>query len=100
MRKVVLTHFAISQIELIFDYYKENVSLKIANKIKSGIVVCIKNLKDKNVDCEVDEFLIYLNKNHKRFVCGHYKIIYYVDQNQLFVTDIFDSRQNPIKEKG
>ncbi len=43
-----------------------------------------------------------MNKNHKRLICGNYKIIYYYNQkdNIVYVTDIFDSRQDPLKENG
>ena len=59
-------------------------------------------MKKETVDWQEDEFLIYLNKNHKRLVTGNYKIIYYFDssENIIYVTDIFDSRQDPQKEKG
>ena len=102
MRKVVLTHFALHTLNAIYDYYKTNVSVKIANKIKAEIINSIKSLKKETVDWQEDEFLIYLNKNHKRLVTGNYKIIYYFDssENIIYVTDIFDSRQDPQKEKG
>lgn len=102
MRKVVVTHFALYQINLIYDFYRIYASLKIAKKIKSDIITAIKTLKNKEVEWQEDEFLGYLNKKHKRLICGHYKIIYYYDinENRVYVTDVFDSRQDPVKEKG
>jgi plasmid stabilization system protein ParE len=102
MRKVVVTHFALHQIKSIYDYYSFNVSVKVAKKLKSQIISSIKTLKQKDVEWQEDEFLNYLNKNHKRLICGNYKIIYYYNQNEniVYVTDIFDSRQNPLKENG
>ena len=102
MRKVVVTHFAFHQLNSIYDYYKWYASIRIAKKIKSEIIIAIKSLKREEVAWQEDEFLNYLNKKHKRLVCGNYKIIYYVNstENVLYVTDIFDSRQDPIKGKG
>ena len=102
MRDVVVTHFAIHQIKSIYDYYSFFVSIKIAKIIKAEIISAIKTLKTEEVEWQEDEFLGYLKKNHKRLVCGHYKIIYYFNktENIVYVTDIFDSRQDPIKENG
>jgi len=102
MRKVVITQFALFQIKSIYDYHSIYVSLKTAKKIKSEIIASIKMLKNKEVEWQEDEFLGYLNKNHKRLICGNYKIIYYymVDENRVYVADVFDSRQEPVKEKG
>ena len=102
MKKVVVTQFAVHQINAIFDYYCFYVSVNIAKNIKSEIITSIKTLKQKEIEWQEDEFLIYLNKNHKRLVCGNYKIIYYFNHidNIVYVTDIFDSRQDPATEKG
>jgi hypothetical protein len=37
---------------------------------------------------------------HRRLVESHYKIIYRVVGEYIYVTDIFDSRQDPDKMKG
>jgi len=102
MRKVVITHFALFQLKTIYEYYRLNASIAIAKKIKTQIIVSIKSLKNESVEWQVDEFLGYLNKNHKRLICGNYKIIYYynADENVVYITDIFDSRQDPAKERG
>ncbi len=74
----------------------------LRKKIKSEIIASIKTLKQKEVEWQDDEFLQYLNKEHKRLICGNYKIIYYYNktENRVYVTDVFDSRQDPVKEKG
>ncbi len=102
MRNVVITRFGLGQIKSIYSYYNSNVSTKIAIQIKAKIISCIKTLKEIEVEWEVDEFLIYLNKNHRRLICGNYKIIYYYnpDQKIIYVTDVFDSRQDPTTVKG
>ncbi|WP_026976432.1 type II toxin-antitoxin system RelE/ParE family toxin [Flavobacterium tegetincola] len=102
MRTVVVTHFALKQIDSIYNYYLERVSKKIAEKIKLELLYAIKTLKNADVEWQEDEQLKYLNKNHKRLICGNYKIIHYCSQveNIVYVTDVFDSRQNPIKVKG
>ena len=75
MRTVVITHFALSQINSIFEYYSLFVTIRVAKKIKSEIIASIKSLKQEKVEWQKDEYLEYLNKDHKRLICGNYKII-------------------------
>ena len=44
--------------------------------------------------------LRYLNKDHRRLIEGNFKIIYFIKDDSIFITDIFDSRQDPKKMKG
>jgi len=46
-----------------------------------------------------EEFLEDMKLEHRRIVEGNYKIIYRIHGDTVYVTDIFDSRQNPIKMK-
>lgn len=102
MRKVVVTHFALYQINSIYDYYSFHAPVKVAKKLKSEIISSIKTLKQKEVEWQEVEFLIGFNKKHKRLICGNYKTIYYYNsiENIVYVTDVFDSRQDPNKENG
>ncbi|MDH5475730.1 MAG: hypothetical protein OEX22_08585 [Cyclobacteriaceae bacterium] len=47
-----------------------------------------------------EEYLEHLNKNHRRLIEGHFKIIYRIEEKTIYVTDFFDTRQNPEKMKG
>lgn len=47
-----------------------------------------------------EEYLIHLKKGHKRAVEGYFKIIYKIDGELIYVTDFFDTRQDPSKMKG
>jgi mRNA-degrading endonuclease RelE of RelBE toxin-antitoxin system len=47
-----------------------------------------------------EEYLAHLNKGHRRLIEGNYKIIYRVQDDVIYVTDIFDSRQDPAKMKS
>jgi plasmid stabilization system protein ParE len=38
-----------------------------------------------------------LKPGHKFIVTGNYKIIFYTDAGLIYITDIFDGRQNPSK---
>lgn len=47
-----------------------------------------------------EEYLEHLGKTHRRAIEGYYKIIYRVEGELIYVTDFFDTRQNPEKMKG
>ena len=47
-----------------------------------------------------EEYLEHLGQSHRRIIENHYKIIYRVEGEIIYVTDIFDSRQDPAKMKG
>jgi plasmid stabilization system protein ParE len=100
MHKVLITDFAKENLTQIYEYYKSVVSKTVADKIKLEIKKSLQSLKDEHLDWQDDDLLKPIGKNHKRLVCGNYLIIYYRNSElkTTFVTDIFDSRQDPNKK--
>ena len=47
-----------------------------------------------------EEYLSYLNQGHRRLIEGHFKIIYRIEGDNVYITDFFDTRQDPAKMKG
>ena len=98
--KLVVTDPAKERLKDIHDYYKHKANLQIADKIKSGIIEKLKFVKEFPLTGQEEEHLIELNLGHRRMVEGNYKIIYRINQDIIYVTDIFDSRQDPSKMYG
>ena len=48
---------------------------------------------------QVEGNLVELNQKHRYIVEGNYKIIYIVIDSTIYITDVFDCRQNPDKMK-
>jgi hypothetical protein len=46
-----------------------------------------------------EENLKDLKQGHRYIIQGNYKIIYRIIGDEIFITDIFDWRQNPTKMK-
>ena len=84
----------------IHDYYKYNVHTQLADKIKAGIIQKLKHIKDHPYSGQEEEYLAELGLGHRRVVEGNYKIIFRIDGDSIYVTDIFDSRQDPSKVVG
>ena len=47
-----------------------------------------------------EEYLEHLGKEHRRLVEGNFKILYRIENQQIYITDFFDTRQVPNKMKG
>ena len=47
-----------------------------------------------------EDYLEHLGKNHKRAIEGYIKIIYRIEGESIYITDFFDTRQDPSKMKG
>jgi hypothetical protein len=47
-----------------------------------------------------EEYLEHMGQLHRRIIEGNYKIIYRQEGEVIYVTDIFDSRQDPAKMGG
>ena len=98
--KLVITEPAKWHLKAIHDYYKQKVSTKIADKIKSGIIGKLRYLEQYPLTGQEEEYLQELGLGHRRMVEGNYKIIYRINNEIIYVTDIFDSRQDPSKMFG
>lgn len=44
-----------------------------------------------------DEYFDKLLLQHRRLIVGNYKIIYLIEEDTIYVVDIFDTRQDPKK---
>jgi plasmid stabilization system protein ParE len=49
---------------------------------------------------QYEEYLEHLEKGHRRLVEGNFKIIYRIESDCIYITDFFDTRQDPEKMKG
>jgi toxin ParE1/3/4 len=99
VKDIVWTEFASNELKSIYEYYKVQASVAVAKKIKSKIFESTKNLSEQPLIGQIEENLKELNQNHRYIVEGNYKIIYLVVKNTVYITDVFDCRQNPEKMK-
>ncbi len=99
MRQIIWTNFAISELKNIFLYYRMVAGDKVANKIKKSIFDTTKPLTQHPFIGAVEENLTDLKQGHRYLVSGNYKIIYKIVNNDIYITDVFDCRQNPTKMK-
>lgn len=99
MGQTIWTNFATSELKSIYLYYKLAVSIGVADNIKKNIFHATKQIIKRPLIGAVEENLINFRRDHRYIVVGNYKIIYRIIEKDIYITDIFDCRQNPQKMK-
>ncbi len=99
MGQIIWTNHAISELKSIFIYYRMVANENVADKIRKSIFHATKPLIKQPFIGQIEENLIDLKQEHRYLVEGNYKIIYRVIDNDVYITDVFDCRQNPQKMK-
>ncbi|WP_304064227.1 type II toxin-antitoxin system RelE/ParE family toxin [Pedobacter glucosidilyticus] len=95
--KVIWTSFAIENLKHISEYYTKVAGKNIAFKIKTELFKATKQLKNHPDSGQVEPFLEQLNEGHRYVVSGNYKVVYKRVEEGVLITDVFDTRQDPIK---
>ena len=94
--KIIWSDFASETLSEIYQYYKKNASPDIALKIKAKIFTATRQLKKQPSSGHIEIHLEKLNEGHRYLVKGNYKIIYKEIPEGMLITDVFDTRQDPI----
>lgn len=94
--KIIWSDFASETLSEIYQYYKEKASPTIAQKIKAEIFTATRQLKKHSSSGQIEINLEELNEGHRYLVKGNYKIIYKEIPEGMLITDVFDTRQDPI----
>jgi plasmid stabilization system protein ParE len=95
--KIIWSDFASETLSEIFQYYKLKASPTIAKKIKAEIFTATQQLKKHPSSGQIELNLEKLNEGYRHLVKGHFKIIYKEVSEGVLITDVFDTRQDPIK---
>ena len=95
--EIIVSNFAKKQLQDIYDFITLSASSNIADKEIERSIQFISYLETTpKIGREVEE-LKSLSLKHRQLVVSNYKIIYRIDNNIIYVTDIFDCRQHPNK---
>ena len=99
--KIHWTGFAKKELQNIFNYYKENAGFKVATKLSEQIVKQTLKLSDQPEIGAKEEYLNERKQEFRHLIYKNYKIIYWIniEKNRIDISDVFDTRQNPIKLK-
>lgn len=97
--KIFWTEFSQKELEKVYKYYCEESGIRVAKKLVERIFEKTLKLKSQPEIGQVEELLKNRKKEFRYLVFKSHKIIYWInhEKNQIEITDIFDTRQNPIK---
>ncbi len=95
--KVIWTDFATDSLFEIYKFYKEAAGINVARRIKLNIFTATRQLIKHSLSGQVETNLQKLGEDHRYLVEGNYKIIYRRIKEGVLITDVFDTRQDPIK---
>lgn len=98
--EVKITGPAVAQLDLIDEYYTKAGFSDFGKKLRSEIVKAAKLLCTNPKIGQLEENLTHLGQDHRYLVLhSNYKLIYLIQDNILYITDIFDTRQDPSRIK-
>ncbi len=98
--KLVYTEQALNSFEDVLVFLAPKVQHEKLNEIRNRILNAADTLLQHPLKGQLEPNLKHLRLYHRRIIEGHYKIIYRVTKEYIYITDIFDSRQDPDKMKG
>ena len=98
--KLVYTQQALISLGESMEFIAPHVSGETLETIRNGILDRADKLIKNPSSGRREEYLEHLGLNHRRVMESHYKIVYRVIDRTIYITDIFDSRQDPAKMKG
>ena len=87
-------------LEEALNFIAIKVSYNKLNEIKGDILDAADKLILHPLQGQKEHLLEHLDLEHRRLIVSHYKIIYRIVEEDIYITDIFDSRQDPDKMKG
>jgi len=97
--KLVYTEQAFYSLEEALNFIASKVSPEKLIDIRDEILDAADTLLLQPFQGQEEPYLEHLNLGHRRLIVSHYKIIYRVVEEYIYITDIFDSRQDPDKMK-
>ena len=97
--KVLWTKFALSSLRDIYIFYKEKANISVANRIRDEVLTSTDQLENHALSGQREGSLEDLKESHRYILRGQYKIIYRIKNDEVFITDVFDTRQDPEKIK-
>ena len=98
--KLVYTEQSLISLSEALDFIAPKVPHEKLIEIRDSILDAADTLKEQPLLGQKEYLLEHLELEHRRLIVGNYKIIYRLTTDYIYITDIFDTRQNPAKMKG
>ncbi len=97
-RRLYWTPFSLKCLDEIKNYLEEESrSEMIANNYINKLIERVEQLQNVPESGQEEGLLKHLKQNSRYLIEGNYKIIYQYQNNKIIITDIFHTKQNPVK---
>ena len=97
--EIIWSNLSQKKIDTIYKFYSKKANSKIAKKLILGIINSTKLLSEFPEHGQLEPYLIGRPQKFRYLVYKNYKILYFVESKNNFIkiSNVFDTRQNPIK---
>ncbi len=103
IKPLYFTSRALKDLEKITKFNSVMIGFKKAISISNNIIDSIEVLENPVYDFSkigsVDSEFIHFKRSYRKIINGYYKITYREGIDKIFINRIFDTRQNPNKNK-
>jgi len=97
--KILWSEQSVQALEKIVKFYKRIAGEDVAIKIQNEIINATVKLEDHPKIGRIEPLLSFKDLGHRYIISGHCKIIYVIIDDDILITDVFDTRQAPNKIK-
>ncbi|WP_438962819.1 type II toxin-antitoxin system RelE/ParE family toxin [Nonlabens sp.] len=99
--RIIWSAFAETQLDEIYEYYKNKAGKRIAKKLIYGLINEPNKLLKSPFIGQEEELLKDRKADYRYLVYKNYKLIYSLEEKTetIKIADVFDSRQTPNKLK-
>ncbi len=98
--EIIYTEQALFSLEEALGFIAHKVSQVKLIEIRNNILNKADTLLLQPNQGQKESYLEHLDLDYRRIIESHYKIIYRVIGESIYIIDIFDSRQSPDKMRG
>lgn len=96
INEIVWTKRSLKNLQMIFDYISKD-SLQNANKVINDIVKSMENAQTNAFIYNVDKYKINNDGNYRAFEKHHYRVVYKIIKNTLYVLRVRHTKQEPFQ---
>jgi plasmid stabilization system protein ParE len=94
---IIWSKFAKTQLKEIMNSYSVVAGIAVAHRLVSKIINRVDILYNNPRAGQSEEFLEHYIEGFRYLVEGNYKIIYWINNDEIIISSVFDCRQNPVK---
>ena len=98
--KLIYTEPARQRLTDIEDFITDTSSETKARKLIDGLLEKALSLRDHPLRGIPEPRMMKRGQGHRSLVVGRFKIVYFVEDGTVHITDFFDTKQHPSRMRG